>query len=112
VQLGQHALASLGYEVETSTQPATALALVRSDPHRFDLVITDQTMPQMTGLALAMELRKIRPDLPVILVTGYSHSLTPRGVEAAGLRQLLLKPFTIQSLGEAVSAALHAQSPR
>jgi len=73
-QLGGQALTALGYEVEVTTLPATALALVRSDPRGFALVLTDQTMPGMTGLVLAMEVRLLRPDLPVILMTAYTRA--------------------------------------
>jgi CheY-like chemotaxis protein len=66
----QRALTALGYEVEFTTQPAAALDLVRADPERFALVLTDQTMPSMTGLLLATNVRQIRPDLPVIMMTG------------------------------------------
>ncbi len=106
VTLGKKALTALGYEVEISTQPLEVLETVRAQPERYALVITDQTMPRMTGLALARELQQIRPGLPIILTTGYSQTLKPDGVEAAGVRRLLLKPFSIESLGTAVHAAL------
>jgi signal transduction histidine kinase len=106
VQLGQKTLVELGYEVEITTQPAIALAMVLADPQRIALVLTDQTMPQMTGFALASKLLQIRPGLPIILMTGYSAALTSAQVEAAGIRQLLFKPMTIHSLGTAVHAAL------
>ncbi len=109
VRLGQKTLTALGYEVEVAIQPATALAMVRADPQRFALVLTDQTMPGMTGLFLAMQLRQIQPGLPVILMTGYSLSLPSERVEAAGICQLLLKPTNIHSLGVAVHAALALQ---
>ena len=105
-RLGQKTLAALGYVVEFATQPADALALVRADPQRFAVVLTDQTMPGMTGLLLASRLREIRPELPVILMTGYTLSLTAERVEAVGICQLLLKPTSIHSLGTAVHAAL------
>ncbi len=107
VELGQKALTALGYEVEGLTQPIAALALLRTEPHRFALVITDQTMPRMTGFVLAGELQQIRPGLPIILSSGYSQLLTSESVAAAGIRDVLLKPFTIHSLGHAVHAALH-----
>ncbi len=90
-RLGREALAALGYEVEFTTQPATALALIQADPGRFALVLTDQTMPGMTGLLLASRLLQIRPGLPIILMTGYSAMLTSEQAEAVGIRQLLLK---------------------
>lgn len=111
-RLGSVALSALGYQVEFTTQPATALAMVQADPQRFALVITDQTMPNMTGVALATQLRGIQPALPIIMMTGYSTSLTPERLEAAGVRQLLLKPATLHSLGTAVQAALAAQPLR
>jgi PAS domain S-box-containing protein len=104
--LGQKTLAALGYEVEFTTQSKTALAMVRADPSRFALVFTDQTMPEMTGLALATQLRAIRPGLPIILTTGYGLSLTPERLAAAGIGQLLLKPTTLHSLATAVQMAL------
>jgi PAS domain S-box-containing protein len=111
-QLGQKTLTALGYEVETATQPAAALAMVRADPNRFALVLTDQTMPGMTGLFLATELRQIRPELPVILMTGYSLGLGPDQINAAGILQVLLKPTSIHSVGVAVHAALSLQPAR
>jgi PAS domain S-box-containing protein len=107
----RQALVGFGYKVESATEPAAALALVRADPQRFALVLTDQTMPGMTGLLLASLLHKIRPELPVIMMTGYSAGLMSERVEAAGIRQILLKPITIHALGIAVHAALTAAPP-
>ncbi len=109
-QLGQKALVDLGYIVEVTTRPAAALAMVRAAPQRFALVLTDQAMPGMTGILLASQLRQIRPGLPIILMTGYSVSLTPEVLETAGVRQLLLKPINLHSLGTAVHAALAANA--
>jgi PAS domain S-box-containing protein len=110
VQLGQETLTELGYEVEVATEPAVALAMVRADPQYFALVITDQTMPEMTGLVLAGQLLKIRPKLPIIITTGYSAVLTAEQIEAVGIRQLLFKPITVQSLGTAVHTVLSVKS--
>jgi PAS domain S-box-containing protein len=109
-QLGQKTLVALGYKVEVTTRPAAALAMVRAAPKRFALVLTDQAMPGMTGIILASQLREVRRDLPVILMTGYSVSLTPEVLEAAGVRQLLLKPINLHALGTAVHAALAAKA--
>jgi PAS domain S-box-containing protein len=111
-RLGRETLSHLGYAVEIATQPALALALVRADPLHFALVITDQTMPGMTGLELATELKQIRPGLPIILMSGYSRLLTPKRIKKAGVHQLLLKPASIHTLGTAVHASLSAQTPR
>jgi CheY-like chemotaxis protein len=109
-QLGRKTLTELGYQVEIATQPTVALAIVRADPQRFALVITDQTMPGMTGLVLAEQLLKIRPKLPIIITTGYNAALTAAQVEAAGIRRLLFKPITLQSLGAAVHGVLSAKN--
>ena len=71
-------------------------------------MILDQTMPGMSGLVLASELRRIRPGLPILLMTGYGLALTPELIRAAGIHQLLVKPTTIHTLGTAVHAALSA----
>ena len=109
VRLGQKVLAALGYEVVGTSQPGEALALVRADPDRFALVLTDQTMPGMTGLQLTAQLRAIRPDLPIVLMTGQSQMLTRERLAMAGITQFLSKPMTFHALGTAVHAAL-AQS--
>ena len=96
-------LAGAGYEVETAGDGAEALDRVREEPGRFDVLITDQTMPRLTGLALAREVRRIRPDLGVILCTGYSKAVTPDSVAAVGIRQVLMKPISPASLARAVA---------
>ncbi|MBC7365553.1 MAG: PAS domain S-box protein [Undibacterium sp.] len=112
VRLGKIALTALGYEVEVATQPDAAIALVRADPQRFALVLTDQTMPGMTGLMLANQLRKLCPGLPIILTTGYTMALTSQVLAAAGICQLLPKPTTLHDLGVAVRAAISGRPPR
>jgi len=107
----QKMLTNLGYVVESSTDPAVALELIRTDPARFALVISDQTMPVITGLDLANRIRKIGATMPILLMTGYSLSLTAERIEEAGIRQLLLKPIAAQSLATAVDAALFDKLP-
>jgi PAS domain S-box-containing protein len=107
--MGRKALKGLGYAVESTTKPADALARIRANPSHFALLVTDQTMPGMTGLALAEEVHMIRPGLPIMLMTGYSGSLMPERIETAGIRQLLLKPTTLHALGTAVHAILSPQ---
>ncbi|GAB4263332.1 MAG: hypothetical protein Kow0092_14150 [Deferrisomatales bacterium] len=106
VELGQQALENLGYSVDTATSGAEALERFAADPDGYDLVITDQTMPGMTGMALAQELLRIRADLPIILCTGYSPAATPEKVRAIGIRELVGKPTTVTELSEAVRRAL------
>ncbi len=104
--MGKAILDRLGYHVETHVLPAAAAAAVRAKPDAFDLVLTDLTMPGMTGMDLAAEILRVRPDMPIILLTGYSATLTRERVQAAGIREMVLKPASIQSLAETVQRVL------
>jgi YesN/AraC family two-component response regulator len=75
-------------------------------PQRFDLVITDQTMPTMTGEMLARELRRIRPDIPIILCTGFSHLMHAEKAQAMGIDAFLMKPIITQELAQAIQQVL------
>ena len=99
VNLGQELLTRLGYTVTGHTSSMEALAAFRAAPHQFDLVITDQTMPAMTGEALVRALRDICPDLPVVLCTGFSYAMTRDKVAALGIDAFLLKPLVAHDLG-------------
>jgi two-component system cell cycle sensor histidine kinase/response regulator CckA len=107
----QKTLLALGYAAEFVLEPASALALVRAKPGHFALVITDQTMPGITGLSLSTQIHRTMPVLPIILMTGFSASVTPERVNAAGVYQVLLKPTTVRALGEAVHAAILGKPP-
>jgi CheY-like chemotaxis protein len=100
------ALQRYGYSVEPYTSSVSALECFRESPASYDLVITDQTMPEVTGSKLAEQLLAIRPDLPVILCTGFSKSLTPLAVKALGVAALLEKPIGIRDLAGTVSQVL------
>ena len=108
--LGQIILENLGYKVESTTSVHEALALIGANPTRFDLVITDLAMPEISGLDFAKKLLEIRPDLPVILTTGYTASLTNEIVQKMGIMKLLLKPHSTRSLGFAAHEVLDATS--
>ncbi|WP_414665015.1 response regulator [Horticoccus sp. 23ND18S-11] len=101
-RMAKKILEVLGYNADAMTLPAEALAAVRASPLTYDLVITDLTMPGMTGLELAAELLKVRPGLPIMLTTGYSATLTADRVRALGMRDMLLKPLAVQQLSEAL----------
>jgi PAS domain S-box-containing protein len=98
-----------GFSVVIAGSAEQALNIFNSDPDAFDLVITDQTMPKMTGVALARQLLQRRPGLPVILYTGYSEELTEEIVTAAGIRGLLRKPVDIERLFELLRQLLKHQ---
>jgi CheY-like chemotaxis protein len=106
VHLGQVIVEELGYTVTVSTNPMEAIASIRAEPAAFDLVITDLTMPYLSGTDLARLIFQQRPDLPVILVTGYTADLTAESVRALGIQEMLFKPLTLQVLGEAVHRVL------
>jgi CheY-like chemotaxis protein len=99
-------LAHWGLEVVVADRPARALDVLASTSEGFDVVLTDQTMPGMTGLELAKRLTAARPGMPVILYTGYGEGLTPALLEGAGVRRLLKKPLDPSEAFEALSQAL------
>jgi PAS domain S-box-containing protein len=106
VQLVKELLSQLGYTVEVHTNSLEALNVFRNDPQRFDLVITDQTMPGLTGEALSRELLRIRPELPIILCTGFSHIMTAEKAKALGIQAYLMKPLAIRDLAPIVRHVL------
>ena len=102
VEVGSLILKKLGYKVVTRTDSREAYELVAKVPETFDLVITDQTMPQMTGLELSRKLLRIRPDLPIVLCTGFSDVVNEAGAKAAGIAAFMLKPLGAKQLVEVV----------
>lgn len=105
------ALGRLGYQVETATDPLDALARFRSRPEAVDLLITDMSMPGMTGDQLITQVHALRPNLPTILCTGYSEKINPQRAEALGIGLYVEKPFRQSDLAAAVRKVL-AATPR
>ena len=99
-------LERLGYEVRACTSSLEALEAFRADPVRWDIVVTDLTMPQMTGIHLAQKLRELRRHLPVVVCTGYSEQVTPDHVRSLGISGLLFKPLVLKDLSHEVRRAL------
>jgi PAS domain S-box-containing protein len=110
VDIGQKMLERLGYNVVSRTSSIEALELFKIKPNDFDLVITDQTMPNMTGDALAKELMTIRPDIPVIICTGYSQAIDPERAKQRGIKALVMKPVLVNDIAAAVRNALSGES--
>jgi CheY-like chemotaxis protein len=108
--LGRMMLQTLGYAVVTRTSGVEALELFRDNPGGFDLVITDMTMPRMTGAELARELMRIRANIPVILCTGFSYSMSEEKARAIGIREYAMKPLIRQDLARVVRKALDESS--
>ncbi|HEY3276726.1 MAG TPA: PAS domain S-box protein [Syntrophorhabdaceae bacterium] len=107
---GQTTLERLGYIVTALTDSMEALTLFSDDPSRFDAVILDQTMPALTGLNLALNLLEIRPDIPIILCTGHSASVSPKIAKEAGIKGFLMKPLSKQELAVAIRRVLDTKS--
>lgn len=99
-------LSWLGYEVEVRTSAVEALEAFRANPQKFDLVITDFSMPQMTGTKLARQMTQIRPEVPIILCTGFSEQLDEGQMLSIGIKSVLLKPLVAKELAEGVRKAL------
>jgi len=106
VQSVRNMLIRLGYQVATVTDSEDALKLFSEKPSEFDLVMTDQTMPAMTGEDLGRELMRIRPDIPVILCTGYSDLISSKKAMTMGFRGFIMKPFTLRESAELVRRVL------
>ena len=99
-------LERLGYAVDTRTSSVEALALFRSKCDDYDLIITDMTMPLMNGDRLSKEILDIRPDMPIILCTGFSENMTEEKADNIGIKAFALKPLVQRDLAAIVRRVL------
>jgi CheY-like chemotaxis protein len=99
-------LERLGYRVTCRTSGLEALKVLKEEPGGFDLIITDQTMPKLTGLDLTKEILNIRPDIPVIMCTGFSAQVSPRTAGGLGVKRLLMKPLVVREVAKAIREVL------
>ncbi len=106
LKMSQQVLTRLGYVVTVSQESPAALELFRNDPQAFDLVITDMTMPHMTGDQLAREMLTIRPDIPVVLCTGYNKKINDETAAEMGIKALVYKPIVKNELARALRNVL------
>ncbi len=104
-------LRKMGYQVTARMSSGDALETFRADPDQFDLVITDMSMPRMTGAELSRRLLSIRPDLPIIICTGFSDQIDETKARAMGIREFVLKPVLKEDLARAIRDALDAPAP-
>lgn len=100
-------LEKIGYHVVSTTNPLIALDIFKTKANAFDLVLTDMTMPKMTGLELAEKLIQIKPGVPIIMFTGYSPGLTRESLNKAGIKELIAKPFVASELANTVYEVLY-----
>jgi signal transduction histidine kinase/CheY-like chemotaxis protein len=109
VDLGKRVLTRLGYTVTAFDRPGDALRAFLDAPDDFDVVVTDFTMPGTTGVELAREIRTRRPDIAIVLVTGYSDGVTRETVLAEGIRAFIMKPYRAEKLAHSIREALDQQ---
>jgi len=112
IDLGQQILEDFGYEVVARTSSIEALEAFRAQSNKFDMVISDITMPNMMGPELAGELKKIRPDIPIILCSGFSEGLDPAQARSIGIRDILRKPVPMKDLITAVRNILNPKAEK
>ncbi len=109
-KLGAEMLTRMGYRVTSCHKSSNALSRFGQAPETFDVIVTDHTMPGLTGIDLAREVRKISPTVPIVLVTGFH----PGGIESAAgdvvFSRILMKPYTGAELGQAIREALEQPS--
>lgn len=106
VQVTGELLSSLGYEVTARTSAFSALSLFEENPDGFDLILTDLTMPELTGVELSRKIKAIRSDLPVVLFTGYSDQVSQDDAVASGIDQFCMKPISLRELSRVIHKTL------
>ena len=106
VNMGRKMLGQLGYDVVPVTESIEALATFRAAPESFDLVITDLTMPDMTGKQLARELIKIKPGIPVIVCTGFSRKMKRDHTRDSGIKAFIIKPYNKEEIANIIRKVL------
>jgi PAS domain S-box-containing protein len=110
IQMLQQMLERLGYRVTGRTSGMDALATFRAQPDKFDLVITDLSMPGMTGTDLAREVHEIRPGMAIILCTGFSEMVSEEKAHALGIRKVLMKPAVTAEIASAVRTVIDSET--
>ncbi|HEY0684946.1 MAG TPA: ATP-binding protein [Steroidobacter sp.] len=108
VHLVTRMMERMGYNVTGMTRPTDAIEAVRADPRSFDLVLSDLGMPGMSGMDLAEELLQIRPDLPIIITSGYVRTEDARRAEQIGVQDVVMKPNTVAEIGQLIRDRLDA----
>ena len=106
IKIVQEILEHLGYQVTARTSSIEALEAFRHQPDKFDLVLTDLTMPNMSGVRLTKELLKIRPDTPIVLCTGYSEQINEEAASKIGIKGFVMKPILMKDLARIIRKVL------
>jgi DNA-binding NtrC family response regulator len=96
----------MGYKVTSTMNSMEALSLFEKNPEQFDLVITDQTMPDLTGINLSKKILRIQPNTPIILCTGFADLIEPEMVKSIGIREFVLKPYGKNNIARLIRKVL------
>ncbi len=110
VELEKEMVERLGYSATAVSESGAALAIFRENPDKYDLVLTDQTMPDMTGIDLARKLISVRPDIPVVLITGYRDVVDMESAREAGVKAVVGKPMSRAEMGKTIKEVLTPDS--
>ena len=111
VRLGEEMIAALGYEPVGFTSAEDALDAFRTDPQRFAVVLSDETMPRMTGSQLAERIRALNADIPIVLMSGYTGSTLAARALAVGATDVISKPLVSRDIAHSLEGALRRSSP-
>ncbi len=106
LNIGEEMLTELGYQIVTMSDPVAALNLFKENPQQFDILISDITMPEMSGVELVKEIKALRPDMPIILATGFSANITEDSIKDIGVARLLMKPLIKKEMVTAIREVL------
>lgn len=106
LKLGKRLLERMGYNVEAIAKPIEALERFKADPYAFHLILTDMNMPDLNGLDLAEQLLRIRPDIPIVLCTGYGIDISDQKVARSGIRAVVHKPILADQIAETLGRLL------
>ena len=105
--MGKRMLESLGYTVDIKTDSQVALMDFKKDPYKYDLLVTDQAMPKMMGTELIGKVKKIRPDLKSIVITGYHDSIPNNAIEQYDISDIISKPLILSEFSELIRKVLN-----
>ena len=111
VESGIRVMKWMGYQVEGATNPTEALDMIREQSRRFDLIISDFSMPQMNGIQLAEEIKRINPGIPIILLTGYSSDVPKKQIKPGLINGFITKPISKNQLAAAIRKVLDEPLP-
>jgi two-component system cell cycle sensor histidine kinase/response regulator CckA len=111
VESGIRILKWMGYQVKGATTPIEALGMIRAQPHQFDLIISDFSMPRMNGMQLAEEIKRINPGIPIILLSGYNSNVSKKQVNSTAINGFITKPITKNELARVIRKVLDESLP-